>query len=60
MDNYIIRIYRQDEEDLRQLAGIVEIASSGEEKPFSNLNELIEILTTIDNNRIGKGKEKKK
>ena len=59
MDNYIVRIYRQDAEDSRQLAGIVEIAMSGEEKPFSSLEDLIGILTGRDNGTKGKrGKEK--
>ena len=63
MDNYIVRIYRQDAEDSRQLAGIVEIAMSGEEKPFSSLEDLIGILTGRDNgtkDKGGKEKEQKK
>ena len=65
MDNYIVRIYRQDAEDSRQLAGIVEIAMSGEEKPFSSLEDLIGILTGRDNGtklkgKGGKEKEQKK
>jgi len=59
MDNYIVRIYRQDAEDSRQLAGIVEIAKSGEEKPFSSPEDLIGILTGRDNGTKGKGGKEK-
>jgi hypothetical protein len=48
MDSYVVRIYRRDEEYPRVLAGIVEIASSGEEKAFGSLAELMSILTGGD------------
>lgn len=44
VDNYIVRIYRRDEEDLRKIAGIVEQVGKEEKQAFHNLDELWTIL----------------
>ncbi len=43
MENYIVRIYRRDDEQ-NAIAGIVEIVDRQEEKPFKDFNELLAIL----------------
>ncbi len=43
MENYIVRIYRRDEEQ-NVIAGIVEIVGKQEEKPFKTHEELLAIL----------------
>ncbi len=43
MENYIVRIYRRDEEQ-NTIAGIVEIVDKQQEKPFKDIKELLTIL----------------
>jgi hypothetical protein len=43
MENYIVRIYRRDDE-LNAIAGIVEVVGTQEEKPFKTHEELLAIL----------------
>jgi hypothetical protein len=43
MENYIVRIYRRDEEQ-NAIAGIVEIVGTQKEKPFKSQVELLAIL----------------
>ncbi len=56
MDSYIIRIYRRDEEDPRNVIGLVEIAERDERQPFHNPEEL---LTILGNASAGRKKRKK-
>ncbi len=42
MDSYIVRIYRQDEQNI--MAGIVEVVGTQEQKPFKTQEELLAIL----------------
>jgi hypothetical protein len=44
MDNYIVRVYRQDRNNPRKLVGIVEEVGVKGKKAFTNLDELWEIL----------------
>jgi hypothetical protein len=44
-DNYIVRIYRRDLNDLKKIAGIVETVSLGREDVFNSVEELTAILT---------------
>ena len=46
MENYIVRIYRRDNEK-KALAGIVEIVSTQEQKPFKTNEELMAILCSV-------------
>ncbi len=43
MDSYIVRIYRQDDEQ-DAFAGIVEVVGTEEKKPFKTPEELLTIL----------------
>ena len=43
MENYIVRIYRRDDEQ-NAVAGIVEVVGTQEEKPFKTHEELLAIL----------------
>jgi hypothetical protein len=43
MENYIVRIYRRDQEQ-NAIAGIVEVVGTQEEKPFKTHEELLAIL----------------
>ncbi len=53
MENYIVRIYRRDD-GMDNIAGIVEVVGTQEQKPFKTHEELLAILnvakpgTTID------------
>ena len=44
MKNYVIRVYRQDEEDKNQVVGIVEHIEENRQSSFSNMDELVQIL----------------
>ena len=44
MKNYVIRVYRQDEEDQNQVVGIVEHIEENKQSSFSSMDELIKIL----------------
>ncbi len=44
--SFVVRIYRVDTEDWRKLTGLVEtLDGSGEKTPFTNIDELAEILS---------------
>ena len=47
MENYIVRIYRRDD-GMENVAGVVEIVSTQEQKPFKSHDELLEILDMIE------------
>jgi hypothetical protein len=47
-ESYIIRVYRREEENARDLVGMVEIVETQEKRPFSNFDELREILKSSD------------
>ncbi len=51
MENYIVRIYRRDE-GLDSVAGVVEVVSKQEQKPFKNHEELLAILKIIEKPRV--------
>ena len=44
MKNFVIRVYRQDEEDQNQVVGVVESIEENKQSSFSNMEELIQIL----------------
>jgi hypothetical protein len=44
MKNFVIRVYRQDEEDENQLVGVVEHIEEERQSSFSCMDELIQIL----------------
>ncbi len=46
MENYIVRISRRDAKDPEKITGEVEVVNNEEKKPFKNIEELIEILST--------------
>jgi len=56
MENYIVRIYRRDEQDDRKIAGLVEIIEADEKKSFASFEELRRILD-LPRKRQGKGKD---
>ncbi len=57
VDNYIVRIYRRDEEDLRKIAGIVEQVGKEEKQAFRNLDELWTILKSPESRLSRKKKD---
>lgn len=57
MDSYVIRIYRRNSEDPRQVVGLVEIITSQEQRSFRTFDELREILQPA-NTKGAKKKEK--
>jgi len=44
MKNFVIRVYRQDEEDQNHIVGIVEHIEENRQNKFSSMDELIRIL----------------
>ncbi len=44
IDTYIIRIYRRDKNDPRNIAGLIEMIGTGEKRIFANRDELFGIL----------------
>lgn len=44
VDNYIVRIYRRNEDDPREVTGIVECVETEERQAFHNLDELWNVL----------------
>jgi hypothetical protein len=45
VENYILRIYRRDENHPDRIAGTVEDVENGETAAFRNFSQLIEILS---------------
>ncbi len=43
-ESYIIRVYRREDKDARNLVGTVEVVETQEKKPFNNFDELRAIL----------------
>lgn|GEM_PF-3883750 len=44
MKNYIIRVYRQDREDINQVVGLVEDVEEEVQEHFSSMGDMIRIL----------------
>jgi len=44
MENYIIRIYRRDRRNPRKIIGIVESVEADMKRPFTDLDQLREII----------------
>ena len=44
MKNFVIRVYRQDEEDQNQVVGVIEYIEENKQSSFSTMEELIQIL----------------
>ena len=49
-ESYIIRVYRREEKNAKDLVGMVEIVETQEKKSFTNFGELRDILKTRDKN----------
>ncbi|MDH4163773.1 MAG: hypothetical protein OEW15_13970 [Nitrospirota bacterium] len=60
MENYIIRIYRRDNDDPRKMNGIIESVEAGEQKPFGTYTELWEVLRSKDRDAEKSNKRKKR
>lgn len=58
MESYVIRIYRRDNEDPKNCAGLAEVIETDEKKAFRNLDELLEILKANGRNPSGKKRSK--
>jgi hypothetical protein len=55
MDSFVVRIYRRNPKEPRNLAGVVERAGVEGERAFRDLDELLAILTSpVMTRRIGK------
>jgi hypothetical protein len=62
MESYVVRVYRRDEKNSENLAGLVELIDRKEEKPFVSFAELWMILSSPGKNaerssEISKGTE---
>jgi len=47
MDSYIVRIYRRDQDDPGELAGLVEMVGTSDRLPFRNFPELTSVLRSM-------------
>jgi hypothetical protein len=45
LDYYIVRIYRRDNSEPNEIAGIVELVENNAKETFKNVDELIRILS---------------
>lgn len=59
MDSYILRIYRLDRKKPQHLVGLVEKVGVKEKKPFTNLQELWDILRSTERRAPVERKSKK-
>ncbi len=55
LKNYIIRIYRQEEDNPRKIVGVVEEPEIDGKKAFTNLDELWQILNQVETTRYMEG-----
>ena len=44
MENYIVRIYRRDQDKPTEIAGLVELVEAEKRQAFKNIDELSQIL----------------
>ena len=54
MDNYIVRIYRQEENNPRKVVGVMEEVGVKGKRAFSDVDELWEILSAQNGGSRGK------
>jgi hypothetical protein len=47
MDSYIVRIYRRDQDDPGELAGLVEMVGTSDRLSFRNFPELTSVLRSM-------------
>lgn len=45
MDSYVIRIYRRDENEPKNVVGVVEFVEQEKTKSFAGIDELVQMLT---------------
>lgn len=45
MECYVVRVYRRTESDPQHVVGLIEIVQDGQQRRFSSMEELWEILT---------------
>ena len=45
IDHYIVKVYRRDKDDPQKIVGQIQHVSTECERPFTHLEELIEILS---------------
>jgi len=57
LENYIVRIYRRDQDKPAEIAGLVELVETEKKQAFKNMDELSQILC---NPMKKKGRKKKK
>lgn len=57
MENYIVRIYRRDQDSPSEIAGLVELVEAKKKQAFKNIDELSQILCSTENKKIS-GKKK--
>ncbi len=60
MNSYIVRIYREEENNSRNYVGTVEEAGAGEKRAFTTVDELWAILNPAKEARGGEKRKKRK
>jgi hypothetical protein len=51
LENFIVRIYRRDQDKPAEIAGIVECVEAEKKQAFKNIDELIQILCSLKKKR---------
>ena len=59
METYVVRVYRHKEAKGDEILGMVEDVEGGDKKPFTTVNEMVQILTGAGLATVGQKKVKK-
>ena len=57
MENYIVRIYRRDQDRPDEIAGLVELVEAEKKQAFKNIDELSQILCSPERKKAPKKKK---
>jgi hypothetical protein len=57
LENYIVRIYRRDQDRPSEIAGLVELVEAEKKQAFKNIDELLQILCSPEKKKTPKRKK---
>jgi len=57
LENYIVRIYRRDQDRPSEIAGLVELVEAEKKQAFKNMDELSQILCSPEKKKTPKRKK---
>ena len=59
VETYVVRVYRHKEVKDDEILGMVEVVEGGDKKPFTTVNEMVQILTGAGLATVGQKKVKR-